>query len=39
MKRTREAYSYWISRFIREHKDKNLKTHFACYGRARAAPY
>jgi integron integrase len=25
-KRTREAYSYWISRFIREHKDKNLKT-------------
>ena len=24
--RTREAYSYWISRFIREHKDKNLKT-------------
>ena len=24
-KRTREAYSYWISRFIREHKDKNLK--------------
>ena len=25
-KRTREAYSYWISRFVREHKDKNLKT-------------
>jgi len=25
-KRTMEAYSYWISRFIREHKDKNLKT-------------
>ena len=25
-KRTREAYSYWISRFIREHEDKNLKT-------------
>ncbi len=25
-KRTREAYSYWISRFIHEHKDKNLKT-------------
>jgi len=25
-KRTREAYSYWISRFIREHKDKNLIT-------------
>ena len=25
-KRTREAYSYWISRFIRGHKDKNLKT-------------
>jgi len=25
-KRTQEAYSYWISRFIREHKDKNLKT-------------
>ena len=23
---TMEAYSYWISRFIREHKDKNLKT-------------
>ena len=38
-KRTREAYSYWISRFIREHKDKNLKTRFACFGRARAAPY
>ena len=30
-KRTREAYSYWISRFIREHKDKNLKTRFACF--------
>ena len=39
IKRTREAYSYWISRFIREHKDKNLKTRFACFGRARAAPY
>ena len=38
-KRTREAYSYWISRFIREHKDKNLKTRFACFGRARATPY
>ena len=25
-KRTREAYSYWISRFIRENKDKNIKT-------------
>ena len=25
-KRTREAYSYWISRFIRENKNKNLKT-------------
>ncbi len=25
-KRTMEAYSYWISRFIREHEDKNLKT-------------
>ena len=25
-KRTREAYSYWINRFICEHKDKNLKT-------------
>ena len=25
-KRTREAYSYWISRFIRENQDKNLKT-------------
>ena len=25
-KRTREAYSYWISRFVRENKDKNLKT-------------
>lgn len=24
-KRTKEAYSYWISRFIRENKDKNLK--------------
>ncbi len=24
--RTGEAYSYWISRFIREHRDKNLKT-------------
>ncbi len=23
-KRTKEAYSYWISRFIRENKDKNL---------------
>ena len=39
IKHTREAYSYWISRFIREHKDKNLKTRFACFGRARAAPY
>lgn len=25
-KHTMEAYSYWISRFIREHEDKNLKT-------------
>ena len=25
-RRTREAYSYWISRFVRENKDKNLKT-------------
>ena len=25
-KRTGEAYSYWISRFLRENKDKNLKT-------------
>nr|WP_304665903.1 phage integrase N-terminal SAM-like domain-containing protein [Treponema putidum] len=25
-KRTMEAYSYWISRFIRENKNKNLKT-------------
>ena len=25
-KRTMEAYSYWISRFVRENKDKNLKT-------------
>ena len=25
-KRTREAYSYWIGRFIHENKDKNLKT-------------
>lgn len=25
-KRTMEAYSYWISRFIHENKDKNLKT-------------
>ncbi|WP_253679585.1 phage integrase N-terminal SAM-like domain-containing protein [Treponema sp. OMZ 788] len=24
-KRTKEAYSYWISRFISENKDKNLK--------------
>ena len=23
---TREAYSYWISRFIREHQNKNFKT-------------
>ena len=25
-KRTMEAYSYWISRFVRENRDKNLKT-------------
>ena len=25
-KRTMEAYSYWISRFVSENKDKNLKT-------------
>ncbi|UTC67812.1 MULTISPECIES: integron integrase [unclassified Treponema] len=25
-KRTKEAYRYWISRFIHENKDKNLKT-------------